>query len=296
MNFITKSVEIAPNAGFCYGVKRAVETTIKLKKDYPNKKIYILGELIHNSYVINQLEKLGVHTVETLENPAPDNSICIIRSHGASIDLIEKIKKMGYEVVDLTCPDVKKVQDTAKELAQEGYFLIILGRKEHPEVMAIRSNSEKFANSSENILVVKDMDELIQNEKLYNGKKIGVVIQTTQRIEFLKSAVEYLTDKTKDLKVANTICRSTNLRQNEAKEIGKRSDLMIVAGSKKSANTTHLAQILNNITTTLHIENENELDNYRDLIEKSEKIGITAGASTPDRIIKNIEYKIRKGI
>ncbi len=289
-----KTIEIASHSGFCYGVKRAVETTKKIKLDNPNKNIFILGELIHNSKVIDELNELGIKTVDVLENPAPKNSICIIRSHGASVDLIEEIKEMGYEVVDLTCLDVKKVQDTAVSIVQEDYFLIILGKEEHPEVVAISSNAKKYAKNENDVLVVKSLDELVQKEDLIKDKKkIGVVIQTTQKIELLSAVVNYLISKTKELKVINTICHSTNLRQNEAKEMGKKSDLMVVVGSKNSANTTHLFEILKDITTTIFIEDENELENYKGLVEKSNHIGITAGASTPDYLINKIEQKLK---
>lgn len=289
-----KTIEIASHSGFCYGVKRAVETTKKIKLDNPNKNIFILGELIHNSKVIDELNELGIKTVDVLENPAPKNSICIIRSHGASVDLIEEIKEMGYEVVDLTCLDVKKVQDKAVSIVQEDYFLIILGKEEHPEVVAISSNARKYAKNENDVLVVKSLDELVQKEDLIKDKKkIGVVIQTTQKIELLSAVVNYLISKTKELKVINTICHSTNLRQNEAKEMGKKSDLMVVVGSKNSANTTHLFEILKDITTTIFIEDENELENYKGLVEKSNHIGITAGASTPDYLINKIEQKLK---
>lgn len=299
MNFTSgqsaKNIEIAKLSGFCYGVKRAVETTKKLKKDYPEKEIFILGELIHNSAVINELEQMGIKTVDELPNPAPHNAVCVIRSHGASIDLIEEIKSRGYEVVDLTCPDVKKVQEKAASLAEEGYFLLILGKQEHPEVMAIESNAKKFARNKEDVFVIKNPEELKSIENLIKEKnKIGVVIQTTQKVEFLKEVVDYLIDKTKDLKIANTICRSTNLRQNEAKKMGEVKDLMVVAGSKKSANTTHLAEILNKITKTIHIESANELENYKNLIQNANEIGITAGASTPDYIIEEIKNNIER--
>ena len=289
-----KTIEIASHSGFCYGVKRAVETTKKIKLDNPNKNIFVLGELIHNSKVIEELNELGIKTVDVLENPAPKDSICIIRSHGASINLIEEIKDMGYEVVDLTCLDVKKVQDKAVSIVRDGYFLIILGKEEHPEVVAIASNAKKFANDEKEVLVVKSLDELIEKEDLIKDKKkIGVVVQTTQKIELLKEVVNYLISKAKELKIINTICHSTNLRQNEAKEMGKKSDLMVVVGSKNSANTTHLFEILKDITSTIFIEDENELENYKSLVKKSNHIGITAGASTPDYLIKKIEEKLK---
>lgn len=297
MNLIcnqTKNITIASHAGFCYGVKRAVETTKKLRKDFPEKNIFILGELIHNASVIKELDDLGIKTVSELQNPAPKNSICVIRSHGASIDSIEEIKSMGYEVVDLTCLDVKKVQNTAIKLVLEDYFLLILGKQEHPEVVAIEQNAKKYAKDKSKVLVVKSLDDLIsKNDLIKNEKKIGVVIQTTQRIEFLKEVTNYLIDKTKELKIINTICNSTSLRQKEAKELAKKSSLVVVAGSKKSANTTHLADILKETTATIHIENSDELDSYEDLIKKSNNITITAGASTPDYIIKQIEEKLK---
>ena len=298
MNFIskqlTKNIETASHAGFCYGVKRPVETTKKIKIENPGKEVFILGELIHNSSVIKELEESGIKTVDKLPHPAPKNAICIIRSHGEAIDTIEKIKASGYEVVDLTCLDVKKVQDMAVNLVLEEYFLLILGKEEHPEVMAIKSNAKKYSKDSNSPLVIKSLEDLISKSDLIkNKKKIGVVIQTTQRIDFLKSVVDYLIDKTKELKIINTICNSTALRQNEAIELAKRSDLMVVAGSKKSANTTHLYEILKEITKTLHIESDTELDNYKDLIQSSNNIGITAGASTPDYIIKQIENKLK---
>ncbi len=292
---INENIEIASHAGFCYGVKRAVETAKKLKEKYPDKEIFIQGELIHNSYVIKELEELGIKTVETLQKPAPKGAICVIRSHGASVDVIEEIKHAGYRVIDLTCPDVKKVQDTAVRLILDGYFLLILGKQEHPEVIAIESNAKKYAANKDNVLVIKSLEELIKNSELIRKeKKVGVVVQTTQRIEFLKEVVDCLIDMVKELKIVNTICHSTNLRQNEAKKLGRKSDLMIVAGSKKSANTTHLAEILEKITTTLHIEDETELDKHAEIIKSAKHIGITAGASTPESVIENIENKLKQ--
>jgi len=285
---------LAVHAGFCYGVKRAVETTKKLKHQNPDKEIYVLGELIHNSQVINELEKLGIKTVDVL----PENkkgAICVIRSHGAGYEVFEDIKNKGFELVDLTCPDVKKVQDRAVQLAKEDYFVIILGKEEHPEVVAIRADAQKFAKNKERVYVAKNLDALKKIENVIKKEaKIGIVIQTTQRIEYLKEVLDYLAPISKELRVINTICASTSLRQNEAKNLAEESDLMIVVGSKKSANTTHLAEILTPLCKTIHIELENELDNYKELIEKAQNIGVTAGASTPDYIINKVLDRLRK--
>lgn len=285
-----KNIKLAKHAGFCYGVKRAVLTTKKLKAENQNKEIFVLGELIHNSHVINELSQLGIHTVDSL--PEKETGICVIRSHGASPEVFDDIKRKGYEAVDLTCPDVKKVQQKAIQLVQEGFLLVIVGKPEHPEVCAIRANAQIHG---ENIIVAPDVEALIEHEKeIKDHKKIGVVVQTTQRIENLKSVVDYLIPLAKELKVFNTICASTSLRQAEARNLAKESDLMVVVGSKKSANTTHLAEILTGITPTIHIETDEELKNYEDLIKKAQNIGVTAGASTPDAIIDNVIEKLNQ--
>ena len=285
---MNKNIKLAKHAGFCYGVKRAVETTKKLKSENKNKEIFVLGELIHNSHVINELSNLGIHTVDEL--PQGKTGVCVIRSHGAAPEVFENAKDKGYEVVDLTCLDVKKVQQKAIELVKDGYLLVIVGKPEHPEVCAIRANAEIYGK---NIIVAPDVDTLKSyDEEIKKHKRIGVVVQTTQRIENLKKVVDYLLPMAKELKVFNTICASTSLRQTEAKNLAQESDLMIVVGSKKSANTTHLAEILTGITQTIHIETDEELDRYNELIKNAQNIGVTAGASTPDNIINNVMKKL----
>lgn len=285
-----KNIKLAKYAGFCYGVKRAVETVKKLKAENPDKKVFVLGELIHNSDVINELESLGIKTLT--EIPEKGEGICVIRSHGESPQVIEKIKQAGFEPIDLTCLDVKKVQQKAIELAKDGYFLVIVGKSEHPEVIAIKANAELY---SKDVVVATSVEQLKEFEtQIKIHKKVGVVVQTTQRITTLTSIVDYLISVAKEVHVANTICQSTSMRQSEAKELAKESDLVIVVGSKKSANTTHLAEILKDITKTIHIENDEELVNYKELIEKSKNISITAGASTPQNVIERVIKTLRQ--
>lgn len=171
----------------------------------------------------------------------------------------------------------------------DGYFVIILGKYDHPEVSAIYTNAKNQAKDINDVFVAQNLDALKAIEsKIQNAKKVGVVLQTTQTKEYLMEVVNYLLKFCKILKVQNTICPSTTLRQEEAKKLGKESDLMVVVGSKKSANTTHLAQILETITKTIHIEHQNELENYKEEIRKAHNIGVTAGASTPDSIINAV--------
>ena len=281
---------MAQCAGFCYGVKRAVETTKKVKIENASKKVWVLGELIHNSHVIKELDELGIKTVDEL--PKNETGICIVRSHGMAPQKIKEITDNGFEVVDLTCLDVKKVQQKAVQLAQENFLVLILGKPEHPEVIAINANAQMH---SEKVFVIPNMETLVElQEEIKTYKKVGVVIQTTQKLEFLQEVVNYLIPLTNELKVFNTICKSTAKRQQEARELAKTSDLMIVVGGKNSANTTHLAEMLNSITNTLHIEMAEDLDKYKELIEKSNNIGVTAGASTPENIIKSVINKLNE--
>jgi len=286
---LSKNIKLAKHSGFCYGVKRAVETVKKLKVQNPDKEVFILGELIHNSHVINELEALGIKTIT--EIPPQGTGICVVRSHGASPEIFEQITNAGFELVDLTCPDVKKVQQKAIQLVKEGYFLIIVGKAEHPEVIAIKASAERYGS---NIFVVSDVLQLKEVEqRIKEHKKVGVVVQTTQRISTLNPIVERLTSISKELTIANTICASTTLRQNEAKEMARESDLVIVVGSKKSANTTHLAEILTGISKTIHIEDDKELENYKNIINNAHNIAITAGASTPETIIENVINRLK---
>ena len=279
-----KKVKLAKYAGFCYGVKRAVESVQKLKSENPNKEVFVLGELIHNANVIKELEQTGIKTLYEL--PEKGEGICVIRSHGVSPEVIEKIKQAGFTPVDLTCPDVKKVQQKAIELAKEDYFVVIVGKAEHPEVVAIKANALLWTDK---VAVASNIEQLEgYANAIKSHKRVGVVVQTTQMISTLNSIVDYLTTIAKEIHIVNTICPSTSMRQNEAKELAKTSGLMVVVGSKKSANTTHLAEILKNITNTIHIEKAEELDEFKDLINENDDVSVTAGASTPQNIIDDV--------
>lgn len=279
-------IKLAKFAGFCYGVKRAVETAVKLKKENPDKNIYILGELIHNTDVINELDRMGIKTI--YEVPKSGNGICIVRSHGAAPEVIEQIRNAGFELVDLTCPDVKKVQQRAVELAKNDYFVVIVGKPNHPEVIAIKANANLY---SDKVVVATSIDELAPYAKeIKSHRKVGVVVQTTQMVSSLNLVVNYLNTIAKEVLIYNTICQSTAMRQKEAKELAKETDVMIVVGSRKSANTSHLAEILKDYTKTIHIENDTELD--KEILNGVKSIGITAGASTPQKIIDKVIEKI----
>ena len=285
----SQDIQLAKFAGFCYGVKRAVETAKKLKSENPNKVVCVLGELIHNMDVIKELDELGIKTI--YEIPEKGEGICIVRSHGEAPEVFEKLEKAGFEVVDMTCLDVKKVQQRAIELAKSDYYVVIVGKPDHPEVIAIKANAEQYSNK---VIVATTIDEIQPFEtEIKSHKKVGVVVQTTQMLSTLNEMVAHLNSIAKEILIYNTICQSTAMRQAEAKEMAKTSDLMVVVGSKKSANTTHLAEILKDVTKTIHIEKDTELEGLEDLIKSSKEIGITAGASTPQNIINKVMDKLK---
>lgn len=285
------NIQLAKYAGFCYGVKRAVETAKKLKSENPDKNVYVLGELIHNMDVIKELDELGIKTI--YEIPEKGDGICIVRSHGEAPEVFEQLKNAGFEVVDMTCLDVKKVQQRAIELAKNDYYVIIVGKSNHPEVIAIKANAEQY---SDKVIVATEIEEIEKFEKeIKEHKKVGIVVQTTQMLSTLNKVVDYVNSIAKEVLIHNTICQSTAKRQAEAKEMAQTSDLMVVVGSKKSANTTHLAEILKDITKTIHIENDSDLESNIDYIKNAKEIGITAGASTPENIINKVVNQIKKG-
>ena len=286
----SQNIQLAKFAGFCYGVKRAVETAVKLKNENPNKEVCVLGELIHNMDVIKDLDELGIKTI--YEIPEKGDGICVVRSHGEAPEVFEQLKRAGFEVVDMTCLDVKKVQQKAIELAKNDYYVVIVGKSNHPEVIAIKANAKQY---SEKVIVGATVEEIMPyEEEIKSHKKVGVVVQTTQMLSTLNNVVTYLNSISKEVLVHNTICQSTAKRQAEAKEMAQSSDLMIVVGSKKSANTTHLAEILKDVTKTIHIENDKELSSFENAIQNAKNIGITAGASTPQNVINNVVGKLLK--
>jgi len=204
---------------------------------------------------------------------------------------IKELEEKGCKVIDATCPDVKRVQENAKQLAEQGYRVIIIGKADHPEVVGIKAHADIVSNG--NTIVISSPNEIINHkDEIVRAGKIGIVVQTTQTSENFKKILSELTDYSKELKVHNTICAATFKRQQEAQALAKEVKLMVVVGSRSSANTTHLAEILSKITNTIHIETYKELDQHKDILEKSEKIGITAGASTPDYVINDVLMKI----
>ena len=273
------SIEIASNAGFCFGVQRAVDMAFKLGSQYP-KQVYTLGPIIHNPSVVQQLEQKSVHMIKSLDEVT--SGIMIVRSHGLPPKVISEAKAKGLNIIDATCPFVKKVQTYALSLRSEGYPVLLIGDEEHPEVLAIRGCVD------DDIIICKQPEDI---EKIEIPLKLGVVAQTTQDYENFKAIVLKLLDNVKDLKIYNTICDSTIVRQQSAFKLAKRVDMMLVIGGRNSANTNRLASICRSVNeNTRLIETASELD--KKWFKGLKSVGISAGASTPKWIIDEVFNKI----
>lgn len=273
-----RDIKLAQSAGFCFGVQRAVEQTLEIQKKY-NKKIYTLGPLIHNNDVVKMLEDNNIFSLseEELESVS-EGDVVVIRSHGVGKSTIELLLSKKLEVINATCPYVTNIQKKVNKYNDLGYKIIIVGDKNHPEVIGING----WCNNSAMVTKNGDFDDEIP-------AKVCVVSQTTEKLNNWKSALSVINSNAKEVLAFNTICSATEVRQKSAEDLSKQVDLMIVIGGKNSSNTTKLYQICKaNCENTIHIENAEELTD--DIINnlKYEKIGITAGASTPDWIIKEV--------
>ena len=271
---------IAENCGFCYGVKRAVEMALKTVKD--KSKVATLGPLIHNPQMIELLAKKGVGCLDSLEN-FPEGSTVILRSHGVGPNIYEQAKAMDLTVVDATCPNVLSAQKRVRQLADEGYLPIIIGEKKHPEVQSILAWSGKQGCVVESIDDIKDVPY---------AENYGVVVQTTFELEKFEKILEELQSNRKgQYKVERTICNATAKRQTSAVELAKLADVVFVIGGRNSANTRHLYDIVKEICNkTFHIETADDIS--FEMINNCNTIGITAGASTPDWLIKEAIHKM----
>ncbi len=272
-------INLAKNTGFCFGVKRAIRIARQVRRE-TEEKVWTLGHIIHNPQVVEKLEGEGIIAAESLSEV--DRGYVIIRSHGVHPEVLNKIRKKNLKEVDATCPLVKKAQERAKQLVGEGYETYIIGEKEHPEVVSI------VGGTKGKVHVIDSTDDLeIKNSK------IGLVVQTTQSQDILNRVVDYLLPKILELKIFNTICDVTSKRQKEVKKLAEKSDVVIVIGGKKSANTSRLAAIAREEgCQTFHIEEAKEIK--KEWFTDVERVGVASGASTPDWIIKGVIKKLKE--
>ncbi|KPK76575.1 MAG: 4-hydroxy-3-methylbut-2-enyl diphosphate reductase [candidate division Zixibacteria bacterium SM23_73] len=274
-------VFVVRKAGFCFGVKRAIKLAFDVAKK-KNEKVYTWGPLIHNPQVVEDLKKKGVCLVEDLRKI--NKGTLIIRSHGIHPKILERIKKRKMEVVDATCPFVKKAQQNAKLLSDQGYQVVVVGEADHPEVQGIMGYADDSA-------LVINHNRIKKN--LPHFEKLGVIAQTTLSIDAFKQVIGELIEKADELKVCNTLCHATARAQKATLKLANKVNMMIVVGGHNSANTTRLAKLCKRIgTPTHHIETARELQ--RGWFKGKTTVGVTAGTSTPDWLIQEVVEGIKK--
>lgn len=264
-------VIVAKKCGFCHGVENAIKMA---EKELAEKgSIYSLGAIIHNRDVVEQLAEKGLKTVNSVDEV--QSGTVLIRSHGAAPEQIEKLRTKGINIVDATCVLVKRVQRIAAELEKQGYTVIIIGDKNHPEVQAV-------VGCAGNVIVIGDESDL---HKLPSKGKLGIVCQTTQSLEHFGRMLSAITQHGfAELKVINTLCKEAIKRQEAAVELCKKVDIMFVLGGLESANTHKLAELCKKYNSqTFHLQNWNEFD--KSILSGKKVAGVTAGASTPQRVI-----------
>ena len=277
-------IQVGKTSGFCYGVKNAVDKTNDILEKEKNKTIYCLGELVHNKTIINELKEKGLKFIDNIEQA---DSMTIIRAHGIVKEVYEKAKKRNIDLIDLTCPSVLKIHKIAQEYASKDYYIFLVGKKEHPEIIGTYSFCGKNSYIISGIEDVENAIENLENSKL---NKVLIIVQTTYSTKVFNEIVEEIKERiAKDIliEVKNTICRATELRQEETKELSKKVDLMIIVGGKNSSNTNKLYDLAQkNCKNAIFVESKEDLD--KEKVLQFDKIGIMAGASTPQKNIDEI--------
>jgi 4-hydroxy-3-methylbut-2-enyl diphosphate reductase len=275
-------IEKAADMGFCFGVRRAIELVERAARE--RGTLQTLGALVHNRQVVDRLAERGISTARTLDDIQSDT--IAIPSHGVSPEIINQIKARGLEVVDATCPFVRKSQVVAQKLGKAGFAVLVFGDISHPEVQAVISWAGENASASLEIPRFK-----------IQSRRLGILCQTTQNQErfadFVAKIVASKHLKFSELRIFNTICDATHKHQTAALELAKKSDLMLVIGGQDSANTKRLAEISAGVgVTTYHIETAAEIK--PSWLKGHSHIGITAGASTPDDVIDEVVRKLKE--
>ena len=285
------NIILAKSAGFCFGVKRAVDQVYDLAAK-EKEPVYTYGPIIHNEEVVRDLEEKGVQVLNGKEDLlSVKKGTVVIRSHGVSRDVCDKIEARGMKIVDATCPFVKKIHRIVDEEGRKGRHVVIIGSADHPEVQGIMG----WASGTVTVIHTSEEAEQFVPE---NGKPISIVAQTTFNYNKFKDLVEILCKKRYDnnvlniLNILNTICNATEERQREAKNIAGEVDTMLVVGGRHSSNTQKLFEICKKeCGNTYYIQTPVDLDS--EMFQCSSYVGITAGASTPNKIIEEVQEHVR---
>ncbi|MBL7198345.1 MAG: 4-hydroxy-3-methylbut-2-enyl diphosphate reductase [Candidatus Omnitrophica bacterium] len=275
-------INVADSAGFCFGVKRAIDIACKTLRT--KNKVYMLGDIVHNEDITKEMDKAGVKKINRLVRVK--NKILLIRAHGASKKTFQRAKSLGYTIVDATCPMVKEIHKIAVINEQKGYKIIIIGDNKHDEVRGIIGHLK-------NKTIVIDSNKKIPLKRIKKIKKAAVVVQSTQNFEKIQIIVDTLQKHIEDLRFFNTICKPTRTKQQELKIMPLKNDVMIIIGSKTSANTKRLYEISKSFNKRSYwVQSKDKVK--AKWFKNARSIGITAGASTPSSTTKEVIEYIRK--
>lgn len=277
-----RNVIMAKEVGFCFGVKRAINLTHQALTERGD--VFILGDLVHNKRVTDELEGKGLRKVD--DYVTETNSTMVIRAHGLPKSKIREATERGIEVVDATCPIVLRAQEAAQTLERDGYQVVIVGDKNHAEIKGILGALESPA------LVVDSIEELNEAKRSYKLlRKVGVIFQTTHALELCNAIVNEMLMMCKEIRIINTICRPVQNRQDDAIELASKVELMIVVGSRTSANTMELAALCKHYNAnTIHVQNAEELS--VETFGRCDVVGIASGLSTPEDLVEAVRIKV----
>ena len=275
-------INLAISAGFCFGVRRAINIALKTAKT--NEPVFMLGDIVHNEEVVKQIQKSGIKKINRFS--CGNGKILLIRAHGCSRSTLQKAKKLGYTIIDATCPMVKEIHAIARKLENKGFKIIVIGDKSHDEVKGITGQLKTKA-------IVIDKLENIPLRKIKSIGKAGVVVQSTQNLDKTQEILGILRNNIPRVEFHNTICNPTRMKQNEIKIMPLKNDVMIIIGSKTSANTKRIYEISKSLNKKSYwINSSSEIK--KNWINKAKNVGITAGASTPESTIQEVTQKIRR--
>lgn len=272
-------INLARTAGFCFGVRRAIK--IALKEAAKSSSVYMLGDIVHNEHVVRDINQSGISVVKQMD-AIPDDGTILLRAHGSRPQVYEEAREQGLTIVDATCPMVVEIHDEARQLEADGYKVAIIGDHNHDEVVSIAGH----VSSS---MVFATPQEAREHKAFY--KRLGIVVQSTQDIENVRMIVSELVLKAQELKFVNTICRPTKDHQEEIRTMPTENDVMVIVGSFTSANTQRLTEIAQSINPRTH-QVQSAGDLKPEWFEGVEKVGVSAGASTPDYIIQEVVERL----
>ncbi|MBR4092598.1 MAG: bifunctional 4-hydroxy-3-methylbut-2-enyl diphosphate reductase/30S ribosomal protein S1 [Oscillospiraceae bacterium] len=278
---MNRRITVAKTAGFCFGVNRAVDMVYKAIDD--GNKVVTLGPIIHNPDVVNDMKNKGVRVVTSVSDAKPDETV-VIRSHGVPYSVINELETKRFEYIDATCPFVSRIHKIVREKSVEGFTILIAGDSSHPEIQGIVGNAlnKPFVFND-----FADLQEIFKKNDNFLQKKVAIIAQTTYNNTLWGKCIEFIENNCEQPQIYNTICNATSDRQAEAIKLASESDTMIVIGGKESSNTAKLCEICSEYCKCYHIENADELCGID--LSGSYSIGITAGASTPAYIIKEVQ-------